>query len=81
MADSNIDYGHGWFALNKYLKLHPDTKLAGEKPETGKIVIGVNDYLDLNNTNKFNWLKQYSPVGHVNFCFLLFNIQSPKPDK
>ncbi len=76
MADSNIDYGQGWFALNKYLKSHPDTKLAGEKPETGKIVIGVNDYLDLNNTKRYSWLNQYAPVGHVNFCFLLFDIKS-----
>jgi hypothetical protein len=77
MADSNIDYGQGWFALERYLKNHPDTKLATEEPVTGKCIIGVNDYLDLNKTEKYNWLSKYSPAGHVNFCFLLFNIESP----
>ena len=81
MADSNIDFGQGEFALAKYLKKHPGTKRAGAEPGLGKFVISINDYVDLNNTNKYNWLKEYKPVGHVNFCFLLFDTNTSLPNK
>ena len=74
MADSNIDFGQGWFALEKYLKAYPDVRLMGSKPEEGKFVIGVNDYLDLNGKHDFYWVYNLKPVAHINHCFLLFNV-------
>jgi len=74
MADSNIDFGQGWYALEKYLKAHSDVRLMGSKPEEGKFVIGVNDYLDLNGKHDFYWVYNLKPVAHINHCFLLFNV-------
>jgi len=74
MADTNIDYGQGWIALNRYLKNHDKVKMAPLAPEAGIFVIGLNDYLDLYNTGKYAWLRNFEPVGHVNHCFLLFSI-------
>ena len=73
MADSNIDFGQGWYALEKYLKEHPDVRIIGDQPEDGTFVIGVNDYLDLKNNNRYYWIRKLRPSTHINHCFLLFH--------
>ena len=74
MADASLDYGQGYYALEKYIAKHPDVKIATHEPQQGKIVIGLNDFVDLYGTDKFEWLKKYKPVGHVNYCYLLFDV-------
>ena len=74
MADSNLDFGQGWYALNKYLNDHPDVHLMGGKPEEGKFVIGVNYYLDLKGRNDYYWIHNLKPVAQINHCFLLFYV-------
>jgi len=71
MADSNLDFGQGWYTLQQYLKSHPDIQIIGDKPQDGKFVIGVNDYLDLKNNNKYYWLYNVKPAKHIDHCFLL----------
>ena len=75
-ADSNIDFGQGMFRIEKYLEKHPDVKLAGEIATEGKIALGINDYLDLNRTGKYNWLVRFKPIAHIDHCFLLFQISA-----
>lgn len=75
-ADSNLDFGQGWFTIEQYLKNHPDTKLAGTEPAAGKFVLGINDYLDLNQTGEYSWLSKFNPDAHVDHCFLLFKIRT-----
>jgi len=74
MADASLDYGQGNYALEKYLAKHPDVKIVTTEPQHGKIVIGLNDFVDIYGTGKFEWLKKYKPVGHVNYCYLLFDV-------
>ena len=74
MADSNLDFGQGWYSLDKYLKSHPDVHLMADKPGEGKFVIGVNDYLDLKGRNEFYWVHNLKPVAQINHCFLLFYV-------
>ena len=74
MADSNIDYGQGWFMMEKYLKNHPDVQLADTIAGKGKFAIGLNDYLDINGKHQYSWLSKFKPVAHIDHCFLLFNI-------
>jgi 4-amino-4-deoxy-L-arabinose transferase-like glycosyltransferase len=73
MADSNLDFGQGWYTLEKYLKTHPDVQIVTTEPKQGKFVIGVNDYLNLKNDNKYSWVYNLKPVGQVDHCFLLFD--------
>jgi len=75
MADSNLDFGQGWYALEKYLKSHPEVRIIGTKPEQGKFVIGVNDYLDLNGDHKYSWVYDVKPDEQINHCFLLIIIR------
>ena len=73
MADTNLDYGQGHIAAQKFLNKHPDVKVADSIPAKGKLILGVNDYLDLRGDGKYSWLSNFKPVGHVNHCYLLFN--------
>ena len=75
MADSNIDYGQGWYTVENYLKTHPDIHLADTIAKQGKFLIRVNDYLDINGNHKYSWLSNFKPMGHVDHSFLLFNIK------
>ena len=56
-----------------FLNKNPDVKVADTISAKGKFILGVNDYLDLNGTGKYLWLKDFKPVGHVNHCYLLFD--------
>ena len=76
MADTNLDYGQGNFALAKYLEKHTDVKIASSVPQMGKFVLSVNDYVDINGTGRFRWLRKFTPVRHINHCYLLFDISA-----
>ena len=73
LADTNLDYGQGHIAAQTFLNKNPDVKVADTIPAKGKFILGVNDFLDLNGTGKYLWLKDFKPVGHVNHCYLLFD--------
>ena len=73
MADSNLDFGQGWYALQKYLKAHPDVYIVSDNAGGSKFVIGVNDYLNLKNDYKYYWVSKLKPVAQINHCFLLFD--------
>ncbi len=74
IAGSNIDFGQCNYYYINYLASHGDVKPAGEYPATGRYIISVREFLDLKETGRFKWLRKYTPYGHVNHCFLLFNI-------
>jgi hypothetical protein len=73
MADSNIDFRQSYFLLEKYLENHPDVQWAPKKPQAGKFVIGINEYLNLNNSNN-TWLRKFIPIRQVHHSYLLFQI-------
>ena len=73
MADSNIDFGQGWYAVREYMKRNPDVQIATIEPKQGKFVIGVNDYLDLKGDHKYSWIYNFKPESQINHCFLLFD--------
>jgi 4-amino-4-deoxy-L-arabinose transferase-like glycosyltransferase len=75
MADSNIDFGQGWYALEKYLKIHQDIQIITSESKPGTFVIGVNDYLDLKGDHTFAWIYDVKPDEQINHCFLLFRIK------
>jgi len=74
LASSNIDHFQARHSLEKYLQNHPDVKIPGEKPDAGEFIVGINEYLDLKQEKKHDWLNNFAPYGHVNHCYLLFRI-------
>jgi len=75
MADSNIDFGQGWYVLEKNLKEDPDLQIITPEPKRGKFVIGVNDYLDLKGDHKYSWIYNVKPDEQINHCFLVLRIR------
>jgi hypothetical protein len=75
MADSNLDFGQGWYALKKYLNENPDVHVITHESKPGTFVIGVNDYLDLKGDHEYSWIYKFKPVTQINHCFLLFDVK------
>jgi 4-amino-4-deoxy-L-arabinose transferase-like glycosyltransferase len=81
-ADTNLDYGQGAIAADRYLKEHKDVKYADSLPSAGKFITGVNHYLGLDGTDSsFAWIKNFKPVGHVDHSYLLFDIKEEELKK
>ena len=57
-----------------YLQVHPEVKMAPQKPATGIFLIGVNDYLDIWNLQQYDWLKRIPPSGVVAYNGLLITV-------
>ena len=74
LGNANIDYGQAYFLLQRYIAKHPEVKLAPDNPATGKFVLIAGEYLDINNTGKYKWLRQFEPIKEVEYCYLLFDI-------
>ena len=74
LGNANIDYGQAYFLLQHYIAKHPEVKLAPDNPATGKFVLIAGEYLDINNTGKYKWLRQFEPIKEVEYCYLLFDI-------
>jgi hypothetical protein len=75
VGSSNLDFLHGYFFAKKYIEKNPDVKWAPEKPETGKFIISVPNYLDNWNRHKYNWTSKYPPVDHVAYTFLIIEVK------
>jgi hypothetical protein len=71
---SNLNFSQGEYLLNHYLEEHPDTKRAPLEPQAGKFTLVVDDYLDIWNTGRYQWLRKLKPVGHVEYSYLLFDV-------
>jgi hypothetical protein len=82
IADTNICYGEGLGFLKKYLAKHPDAVYLPERPVIGKVVLEVNEMLDMNiaTVHKYDWAKSLVPVDHINSQYLVFNISDEMAD-
>lgn len=75
VGTGNLNFSQAHYILEDYLKDHPDVMLAPEKPQPGKYVIIVDELVDVWNTGKYKWMRDLQPVGHVAFCYLLFDVR------
>ena len=82
IADTNICYGEGAKYLQQYLAKNPGTIYSPEKPTPGKIILEVNEMLNLNmaTIHKFDWAKSLRPVDHIHSQYLVFDIDKQTAD-
>jgi len=82
IADTNICYGEGEKYLRQYLHNNPDAKYMPQKIEPGKIVMEVNEMLDLDiaTAGKYNWTKYLTPVNHIHSQYLVFDVTEAAAD-
>lgn len=76
LADSNLDWGQNWYAVQRYVAAHPDVHGCDGPPCRGRILLGVNDFVGLRNAAKYAWLREsgVEPVAHVEHGSLIFEL-------
>lgn len=75
LADSNLDWGQGRGALEKYLVDNPDVVYPTRYVRTGHFIISVNDLVGIKDPEVYAWLREnFEPVGHVAYSNLLFEV-------
>lgn len=75
MADSNLDFAIYRKYLKEFLKTHPEIHYQPSHPDTGIIVVGVNELTGVFEKDKFLWLrKNFEPVGTFAYSYLIYNI-------
>lgn len=82
IADTNICYGEGGKFLQDYLTKNPDAVYMPEKPVAGKIVLEVNEMLNLNisTIHKYDWGKFLTPIDHIHSQYLIFDVSKERAD-
>jgi hypothetical protein len=82
IADTNLCYGEGNNYLEKYLAQNPDATLLPEKPVAGKIVMEVNEMLNMNirTVGKYDWVHNLVPVDHIHSQYLIFEVTRSEAD-
>ena len=78
IVDTKVCYREGKKFLNKYLAKHPEAIHMPEKPVAGKVILEINEMLNLNiaTVHKYDWAKKLTPVDHINSQYLVFDIDS-----
>jgi 4-amino-4-deoxy-L-arabinose transferase-like glycosyltransferase len=73
-ADSNLDWGQDQWYARRYLKRHPDVRLAPAQPTRGKLLVSVNDLVGVTAPrDRYRWLRDgYQPSATVAYSWLLF---------
>ena len=82
IADTNLCYGEGDKYLKKYLAIHKDAIFQPDRPVAGKIVMEVNEILNLNmrSLHKYDWARSLSPTTHIHSEYLVFQITEQQAD-
>jgi len=75
MGDSNIDYGQSLFRYNRYRQLHPEIKVPGTMPGTGRFIVSPDAFTGVDEKNAVPWLSaNFEPDGIFDHCYLLFTV-------
>jgi 4-amino-4-deoxy-L-arabinose transferase-like glycosyltransferase len=75
LADSNLGWGQNKWYLRRYQRRHPEAVLGPERPQTGTIVLSVNEYVGLWFSERYRWVREnFEPVGHIAHGHLIFHV-------
>ena len=77
LADSNLDWGQGRDALQKYLIDNPDVSYPTRFVRSGTFVIGANDLVGIKDPAVYAWLREnFEPIDNVAYSYLVFEVTS-----
>ena len=74
----NLEMGQCGLFLQDYLHTHPQAFMATPTPRAGRQVISLQDYLDVWNGHRYDWISGFSPVGQIADDYLIFDIPAEK---
>ena len=77
LSDSNVDWGQATGELRAWLAAHPEAVYAPQTPVAGRVVVSVNGLTGVVAGERFAWLRPLSPVDHVAYSYLVFEVSEP----
>lgn len=82
IADTNLCYGEGKKYLSAYLGRHPEAKYMPAEITSGKIVMEVNEMLnlDIGTMGKYDWVRAFEPSDHIHSQYLIFDVKEKQAD-
>jgi len=80
LADSNLDWGQAQRAAVDYVAGHPDLDIVPnpEGPVKKRVIVSVNALVGiLVPPERYAWLRERTPTGHVRHAYLLYDARQP----
>jgi len=77
VGSTNIEFHQGAIFAADFLNKHPEVKWVESVPDTGNFIIRLDDYLDVWNLHRYDWISSVKPYGHVAFNYLLIHVENP----
>ena len=76
LADSNIDWGQSAWVVTQWQKEHPAAVFEPEGPQTGEVVVAVNDLVGVSSDEeKYRWLREnFVPDEVTTYTHLVYRI-------
>jgi hypothetical protein len=74
VGSANLDFLQGNYFYQHYLDKHPEVHWVSEKPQAGVFLINVEDYMDVWNRHKYDWITHIKPFGQVAYSGLLIKV-------
>ena len=71
-ANLQFDQSKNFYA--EYLQLHPEVRYAPTVPATGVFLIELDDYMDIWNLHRYDWISKIKPSGQVACNGLLITV-------
>jgi hypothetical protein len=63
-----------WF-IRKYREKHMEEYLDTSLPDSGRVIVNVNNYLGVYHPHRYKWLREnFEPIDHVAYVYLLFDV-------
>jgi hypothetical protein len=78
LADSNLDWGQAQSAAVDYVTANPGVVPNPEGPVKSRVIVSVNALVGiLVPPERYAWLRERTPVGHVRHAYLLYDAREP----
>jgi hypothetical protein len=77
LADSNLDWGQDEFVLWAWQRAHDPASysLAPLSPTRGVVIVRVNDFVGIDDPERFRWLRERAePVATIGDSYLVFDL-------
>jgi Dolichyl-phosphate-mannose-protein mannosyltransferase len=62
---ANLEFKQSQYFYDEYLKQHQDVRMAPLQPQTGTFLVYLDDYMDIWNLHRYDWISRIEPTGEV----------------
>lgn len=74
VGHANLEIHQGYHFARRYLAQHPEVQFAPATPSSGIFLVSLNEYMDIWNTGKYQWISGHPPIDVVAYNWLLVRV-------